>query len=459
MRTQRLENGRRLTTMTGMRLMGVLAALVMLLPGHTQNAAASDLSDETTACLKCHDKPTLTMKMADGKVLPLHVSTEAFLKSQHAETDCEDCHSGIDGDTHGKGKEMTVIKNRREHSMGMRESCRDCHKKNFKAYDDGVHAALIAEGSDKAPLCSDCHNPHTLLSVKEEVPMDQVPCAKCHTDIFKAYAGDVHGLKRAAKVKDAPLCANCHKAHDVKAASLGFSMRDSCVACHEDAEAKHKSWLPNAARHFEAISCPACHAPEAKRRVNLRLFDGSGQKQLREKTGVPQFKDWTESVDTKNMGLDQRALRSMLKEFSEEGGNGKTMLMGRLEVKSGIEAHQLSEKSKAIKACGSCHSQGAEPFQSVTVTIAGPDGRPVRHGVQKDVLNSLVSLDSVRGFYAIGANRIKLLDWLLLLAVGGSLAGAGMHAAVRWSFRRSRENAEALSKVAGAAKPTSSSSS
>jgi hypothetical protein len=454
---QRLESRRRLTTTAGTTIKGVLAALLLLLPGLTWSAEASDLSDETRACLKCHDKPTLSQKMEDGKTLSLHVSTDLFLKSQHSETDCEDCHSDIDGDTHGKGKVKTVIKNRREHSMGMRESCRDCHKKNFKAYEDGVHAAMVAEGSEKAPLCSNCHNSHTLLSVKEEVPMDQVPCANCHKEIFKAYAGDVHGLKRAAKVKDAPLCANCHKAHDGKAASLGNGIKDSCLACHEDAEAKHKGWLPNAARHFEAISCPACHNPDAKRRVNLRLFDSASHTQLREKTGVPQFKDWTETADTQKMGLDERALRSMLKEFSEEGGKGKTILMGRLEVQSGVEAHQLSDKSKAIKACSSCHSQGAEPFQSVTVTMAGPDGRPVRHGVQKEVLNSLISLDSVRGFYAIGANRIKLLDWLLLLAVAGSIAGAAMHATVRWGFRRAREKAEAESKASAASDQASKS--
>ena len=64
-------------------------------------------------------------------------------------------------------------------------------------------------------------------------------------------------------------------------------------------------------------------------------------------------------------------------------------MRGRLEVRSGVEAHQISEKSKAIKDCNVCHQAGAEPFQSVTLTIAGPDGRPMRHGVQKDVLNSL----------------------------------------------------------------------
>ena len=56
------------------------------------------------------------------------------------------------------------------------------------------------------------------------------------------------------------------------------------------------------------------------------------------------------------------------------------------------------------------------------VSVAGSDGRPVRYGADKDVLSSVVSIDSVGGFYAIGANRIVLLDIALLLALLGGLS-------------------------------------
>jgi len=48
----------------------------------------------------------------------------------------------------------------------------------------------------------------------------------------------------------------------------------------------------------------------------------------------------------------------------------------------------------------------------VNVSVAGPDGRPVRYGASKEVLSSVISVDSVSGFYAIGATRIKILDIL-----------------------------------------------
>ena len=55
---------------------------------------------------------------------------------------------------------------------------------------------------------------------------------------------------------------------------MGSGVKDACLSCHKEAVNQHKDWLPNAALHFEAISCPVCHAPNAQRRVNLRLYDG-----------------------------------------------------------------------------------------------------------------------------------------------------------------------------------------
>ncbi len=429
--------GKTLRHFCGKSLVLAGAALLPFFMAGVAHAEEEGLSKETKACLKCHDKEGEQKTLDNKEKLSLHVSTKAFEASEHRKTECEDCHSDIDAKTHGKVKKS--IASKRAYTLSMKDSCRECHKKPFKTYEDGLHAALVKAGDEKAPLCSDCHNSHTLRSVKIITPIAETPCARCHEDIHKAYAGDVHGLERAAKGKAAPICATCHKTHDVKAASFGDGIKDSCLGCHKEAEAQHKDWLPNAARHFEAISCPVCHSPDAKRRVNLRLYDNAAKKQLSEKTGVPRFEKRTKAADAGNAGLDEMALWSLLTEFNQDGGTQNTVLRGRLEVRSGIEAHQISEKSKAVKDCNTCHRQGAEAFQSVTLTIAGPDGRPLRHAVQKDVLNSLTALESVRGFYAIGSTRIKLLDYALLAVLLAGIGGPLGHMTIKWLFRRTRE--------------------
>ena len=64
---------------------------------------------------------------------------------------------------------------------------------------------------------------------------------------------------------------------------------------------------------------------------------------------------------------------------------------------------------------------------------------------------SLTALESVRGFYAIGSTRIKLLDVLLVLALAGSIGGCLVHMTIRRMFKGMRERlaAEAAAKAAG----------
>jgi hypothetical protein len=253
------------------------------------------------------------------------------------------------------------------------------------------------------------------------------PCSKCHEPIFQAYAGSIHGKATLG-------CSECHKAHNVK--PVGDQLKSACFGCHPDAQESHQKWLPNAKRHFDAVSCPACHSPTAKRKVNLRLYDNVAQQAVTEKAGVPQFESRAHSIDKKGTGLDAMALHSLLREFNRDGIDNKTTLRGRLEVSDGVDAHKLTPSAQAIRDCAKCHQQGAEPFQSVTISIVGSDGRPVRHEAQPEVLNSIISVDSLSGFYAIGGTRIKLLDWLLVLAVMGGIGVPIGHMTIRWLFKK-----------------------
>jgi len=133
--------------------------VALLLTSHSARAEDNELSKESQACLKCHDQPGLEKTLENNEILSLHVSTDSFLKSMHKKTDCEDCHSDIDAKTHGSVK--STIKSKRAFALSLKESCRECHKKNFKTSNDSLHAPLVNRGEDKAPICSDCHTYHT----------------------------------------------------------------------------------------------------------------------------------------------------------------------------------------------------------------------------------------------------------------------------------------------------------
>ena len=431
--------GKGAATGTTLHAAFTIVSIVVLLVLFSLNSitAFAVLSEHDKQCLGCHSSEKLVKKLPNGEMLSLHVAGPAFAESVHNAIGCASCHADVALKSHPPAKRK--IASTREYSVARIEVCRQCHEDQFKQYEGSIHAALLRDGNPIAPVCTDCHAPHSVRPKADHASIAEVPCRKCHDAVFSAYAGSVHGQARSKPGNtNAPLCADCHRAHDVTAATAGDRLKTACLGCHQDTLLAHKAWLPNTERHLEAVSCPACHVPGAQRRVDLRLYDSVAQERTSEKQGVPQFESRARAADAKGVGLDAMALQSLLREFNRDGASSKTTLRGRLELRNGVEAHQLSGKSKAIRNCDGCHREGADPFQSVSVSIVGPDGRPLRHDANKEVLNSAISVDSVGGFYAIGGTRIKLLDVLLVLAV---LSGVGVplgHMTLKWLFRKYR---------------------
>jgi len=417
---------------------GIAAALALFLIalGAAAAPAKDALSSDDKACLQCHARPDLEKTLGDGRQLSLAIAPRAFANSVHASSGCDGCHSDIDLKTHGKARQ--AIASRRAFALAQMETCRDCHQKTMRQYEDSVHSALVRAGSDKAPLCTDCHDPHTTRSSREQASgqAQALPCRNCHQAITLAFAQSVHGKGG----DEALVCTDCHRTHDIKPAGVGDGLRSECLSCHKDAASTHAQWLPNAPRHLEAVSCPACHSPGTTRRVNLRLYEGATP-QPAGRVGVPTFVKLPDAAGA-GSGLDARALWSMLQEFNREAGKGKIALRGRLEVQTGVQAHQLAAKSLALSDCDTCHRQGAASFQSVTISMAGPDGLPLRRDASSGVLTSIESVRAVGGFYAIGSTRIWLLDVLLALSLAAGILIPGTHLAMKLYFKRRRERGQ-----------------
>jgi hypothetical protein len=388
--------------------------------------AAAQPSEQNNQCLGCHASPDLKKKLDSGETLKLQVNADTFANSVHMAVGCAGCHGDVDLKEHpAKTKDISSA---RAFSLTAAEVCRGCHTEQAEQWDASVHAGLLRDGNTAAPVCGDCHRPHGVIKGEAQA-LGPTICGTCHASVLKTYDASVHGQARAKGNEMAPACSGCHAAHNVKAASvaMGDPSNAACVGCHEGALDAHKKSLPNTGLHFDFISCPVCHAPGTERRVDLKLYDSATQQRVSHQRGVPLL----ESHTANGKGLDALALWNLLRTFNREGMESKTVLRGRLEVRSGGEAHQLADRSKATSDCKSCHRAGSDAFRSVTISLAGPGGRPLRYSAEKDVLSSVISLDSVGGFYAIGGTRIELLDILFLLALFAGIAIPIGHLAMR----------------------------
>ncbi len=365
---------------TSLSLVAVVVSLGLLLG--TSSAAAADspvgaLLEADQQCLGCHATEGMKKDLQDGGTLPLHVPVEAYAKSVHKANGCGSCHTEVDIKSHPPSKRD--IKNTRQYSIERAEACRQCHEDAFKQHTGSVHAIRLSQGNPLAPVCTGCHGSHSVTP-------------------RTAY--------------------------------------ETCVTCHSAALVAHQKWLPNAHAHHEVVSCAACHAPAALRMLDLRLYDAGTGTWVSEQVGAARFEKLARSIDANGNGLDTAELLKLLGEFNRDESSPRKSMRGRIELRTGVEAHRLAEKSQAVKACDSCHRNGAEPFRNVTVSITGPDGRPVRYPAQETVLSAPFAMAALPEFYAIGSTRSRLLDILFVLALLGGAAVPIGHLTVRLLMRK-----------------------
>ena len=382
---------------------------------------------KNTKCLRCHTKDK-TKTLEDGTELSLTVHKEDYLGSAHGEIACVSCHEAIGNRRHPSSKTNITISTQRDYSFEINQSCRNCHDKKFAQYEGSIHASMVAQGSTKAPMCTDCHSAHAIETMENYDPVEGLPCKQCHENVFNAYTQSVHG---EAKINgnvirdthiEAPICSDCHKAHEVTALEIGDTLRTTCIGCHENVLLLHNQWLPNTDMHLDIVSCAVCHAPFAKRRFDLHLYDNVSKSPVTQHQGDESIQKQLQDIAAEGRGGDPLEIWKSRQPDGEQGQSADISLRSRVEVVSGIAAHQIAGKSFAVRTCDSCHEEKSRRNQNVTVSVTGADGRKESFEADRETLGSVQAVDSISDFYALGGNTNKILDYLLLLSLAAGFA-------------------------------------
>jgi predicted CXXCH cytochrome family protein len=229
----------RITLSAGVALVLVasLALVVVAWADTPQGAPAPDRPTDES-CLSCHDAPDSHLTLPSGEVLSLFIDPQAYALSIHTPLGigCASCHAEITGYPHPPIDYAT----RRELSRTLYESCRACHDDEYDKTLDSMHAEVAAAGRLEAPICTDCHDNHSIRDADEPRALVSATCGQCHAQINQAYAASVHGTALIeVDNPDVPVCTDCHgvhNIHDPRTAAFRVESPELCAGCHADPE-------------------------------------------------------------------------------------------------------------------------------------------------------------------------------------------------------------------------------
>ncbi|MEE8437391.1 MAG: cytochrome c3 family protein [Candidatus Neomarinimicrobiota bacterium] len=123
--------------------------------------------------------------------------------------------------------------------MKLLESCHKCHENEVNTFINSKHFEEIEKGNLAAPICSDCHARHKVLSPHDPESLVSVAkldliCSRCHI----GYEASIH---RPESNSDPRLetCVVCHTGHSTNMTEANSSVFDMgisnvCLKCHEE---------------------------------------------------------------------------------------------------------------------------------------------------------------------------------------------------------------------------------
>jgi DnaJ-class molecular chaperone len=204
-------------------------------------------------CGVCHGDPELAMRHG----IPVINAYQLYMDSIHGRAltrsgllvaaNCSSCHGSHDI-RRGSDPESKV------HRANIPSTCGTCHAGVADAYSEGVHGQAFAKGDRHAPICIDCHTAHQIARVDTNPWKLQIvsECGSCHRESLRTYRDTFHGQVTALGFTPVARCSDCHGSHRVFAASDSRSsvapehLIATCQKCHPTANENFVQFSPHA---------------------------------------------------------------------------------------------------------------------------------------------------------------------------------------------------------------------
>jgi len=204
-------------------------------------------------CAQCHADPDLARRhhITVGNVYQLYMDSihgRAVSKSGLlVAANCSDCHGSHEIQPRTEPTSRVFRAN-------IPATCGGCHAGVQHDYTQSVHGLAVARGDTRAPVCTDCHSAHQIRRT-EAAPwqLDVIKeCGTCHAESLKTYRDTFHGKVTALGFARVAKCADCHGSHTILPAAdprsrvAAPNILTTCRPCHPAATEKFTEFHPHA---------------------------------------------------------------------------------------------------------------------------------------------------------------------------------------------------------------------
>lgn len=210
-------------------------------------------------CGRCHGNPSIIQQggIRAGNVADLYrdsihgkaVSRSGLLVAAN----CTSCHGSHEIRPKADSES-------RVHRASVPSTCGTCHGGIKTQYDAGVHGAALAKGDPRAPVCADCHTAHDIQRADTSSwQLDVIrECGTCHADKIKTYRDTFHGQVTSLGFVRVATCSSCHGPHavypktDPRSMVSSARLLDTCRQCHTSATTGFIRYDPHADKNDRA---------------------------------------------------------------------------------------------------------------------------------------------------------------------------------------------------------------
>jgi len=228
-----------------------------VLPSSVKHAKTHPVNLPGT-CGKCHENVEITKKyeiLIDNPIAIYERSVHGMAAKGgvYVAATCNDCHS-TGGTAHkilAPGHQESSINH-----FNIPDTCGKCHKGVANDFWEGIHGKLVKRGETDAPVCTNCHGEHGIISPDDprspvsSSRLAEETCSPCHESAvlnekyglrsgrLATFIDSYHGLKSKAGDTHVANCASCHGVHRILPSSNPSStvhpanLQKTCGDCH-----------------------------------------------------------------------------------------------------------------------------------------------------------------------------------------------------------------------------------